>query len=157
MLRTAALRGGLAAAVLSLGSTAVAQSVSLCDQRARADAIVEPWEANSRTFAKGAVRIAVLDIADPGETAFWLLVVSPPLDAAGSRQCRMIGAAPDLGFALLTLDDVSVDYDADVGILLDFAVAVHDPLSQATSGPITLRVVVDQDTGAVGATLGDVP
>ena len=48
-----------------VASASSAQTAFPCDWQARADAIVEPWEENSKTFANGAVRVALLDTIEP--------------------------------------------------------------------------------------------
>ena len=71
--------GSLVAAAL-LSGTAVAQEVWECDWRNTASSIFEPWEEFTRTFANGAVRIAVIDMVEPGGAPLHLLVLSPPYD-----------------------------------------------------------------------------
>ena len=76
-----------------------AQSVSNCDWRARADAIAEPWEVNTRTYANGAVRVAMLDTIEPGAGALHLLVMAPPYDDLGLRKCDVVSFDGGIGFA----------------------------------------------------------
>ena len=45
---------------LTLPLPVLAQEVGECDWRAASAAIAEPWETNTRTFANGAIRLAVL-------------------------------------------------------------------------------------------------
>ena len=52
-------------ACVALVSPAQAQEAVWCDWPARADAIVEPWSQNTRTFANGDVRLALLDTIEP--------------------------------------------------------------------------------------------
>ena len=65
-IRTAA--GAALAAGLALSAPAAAQSLSDCDWRASAWLLAEPWEANSRTFANGDVRIALIDAIEQAGT-----------------------------------------------------------------------------------------
>ena len=51
--------------VLASAAHASAQSVEDCDWRASAQALIEPWEDNTRTFANGDVRLAVTDTIEP--------------------------------------------------------------------------------------------
>ena len=64
----------------AMAGPAVAQQVRDCDWLASAWNLAEPWEENTRTFANGAVRLALLDAIEPGAVPFHLLVLSPPWD-----------------------------------------------------------------------------
>lgn len=106
------------AAVLALPTTpALAQVVTPCarDFAAQAQNITEPWEQNIRSFANGAVRIALMDTVEPAGTPFHLLVISPPRDELGSRQCRLISAAAGAGFAAMDLAGLAARYDPEIG------------------------------------------
>lgn len=146
------MRTIFAAALAScMAMSASAQSVQTCDWQARADAIVEPWEDNSRTFANGDVRIALLDTIEPAAGAFWLLVLAPPYDELGGRSCYVIGDR-GVGFSGVLFDGLEANYDPAQGLVFTAPVFVYDQ-AYADSVPFTLRFVVNQARGAVTAQL----
>ncbi|EAR50466.1 pyridoxal phosphate biosynthetic protein [Oceanicola granulosus HTCC2516] len=146
MLRPAAL-----AACLALPLPLAAQSVGECDWRARADAIPEPWEAHTMTFANGEVRIALLDTIEPAMVPFHLLVLAPPYDLVGGRTCRVVSWEGTRGFYGLSLEGVTAEYDPAVGLRLQLPAAVPDADGRET--PMWLSVTINQATGQVGAAL----
>ena len=144
MIRAAVLATLLAAA------PAAAQQVRPCDWRASVENIAEPWQDNTRVFANGAVRLAVLDTIEPAAGAFWLLILSPPYDTLGGRTCQMVGQAQGAGFAALSLGGMEAAYDPAMGLILGFPVRVYD---QATAGFYDdwMTVIVNQASGRVVA------
>lgn len=130
-----------------------AQVVALCnDGRSGAHALVEPWEANTRLFANGAVRLAITDITEPAAGSFFLMILSPPLDELGLRQCRLVGADDGVGFAGLTLEDVTADYDPATGLRFVLAATRYVPDTGGFTDA-TLTVALNQSTGAIVAKL----
>ena len=124
-----------------------AQTVADCDWRARADAIVEPWQANTRSYANGDVRVALLDAIEPAAGALHLLVISPPRDELGARQCRVVSLDGSMGFAGMLFEDGAASYDPAQGLLLSY-----DVQRLAGDGgfvPDVLSVVINQATGAI--------
>ncbi|TNF21782.1 MAG: hypothetical protein EP318_05780 [Rhodobacteraceae bacterium] len=150
------IRGVLIAALLAwaTGATgASAQTVAVCDWRAAARAIVEPWEANTRTFSNGKTRLALLDTVEPAAGAFHLLILSPPYNELGERQCRMISHDGTMGFAEMAFGALSAGYDPARGLLFDIPVRHVD----AATGGITggwLGLEVNQATGAIATRMG---
>lgn len=138
----------LAAGVVAL--PAAGQSVGDCDWRATAAAIPEPWEAHTRTFANGEVRLALLDTIEPGAGAFHLLVLSPPRDALGARQCRVVSLDGTVGFAGLDFQGLEADYDPATGLTFQLPGTVYSPGADGTES-VMLEVTVNQATGAVTA------
>ena len=138
----------LGAALLCLGSAASAQQVSECDWRASAQAVVEPWEQNSRSFANGDVRLALLDTIEPGAAAMHILVLSPPYDELGGRQCRVISYGDGFGFAGIDFATLQAGYDPAYGLLFDVHAQVFDPDSGGTR-PMALRFTLNQATGGI--------
>lgn len=134
-----------------LPQPAPAQVVSDCDWRASAIAIAEPWEQNTRQFANGAIRVAVMDLVEPAAGAFHLLLLSPPLDELGVPQCKLVSLSDDLGFADLTLDRIQAHYDPARGLTLLLAA------KRRTDGDIyqdaRLSVTINQASGAIAAAL----
>lgn len=142
-----ALLSGFAFAV-----PAWAQSVSDCDWRARADAVMEPWEENTRTFANGAVRLAVLDTIEPAAVPFHILVLSPPYGPVGDRQCKVISFDQGSGFGGVSFSDLTASYDPSTGLRFEIPVVVSLP-DEDFSNPSTLIFTLNQATGAIVADL----
>ncbi|PYC49014.1 hypothetical protein DI396_02820 [Litorivita pollutaquae] len=142
---------GPAAVVLPTALTA--QQVSDCEGGiARADNLMEPWEETSRTFSGGRTRIAVLDRIEPALGAFHLMILSPPFDALGARQCRVVSYRATMGFARLRFEDLQSTYDPLKGLGLRLPVESFDGQGDA---PVAgqLQVIVNQATGEISATL----
>ncbi len=142
------MRGILMA--LLMATPVAAQEVRDCDALASAAAIAEPWDQNSRTFANDRVRLAVIDTLEPAAAAFHLLILSPPYDEVGARQCKLVGIEGSLGFASLSLEGLTSSYDPAKGLTWDLTANVYD----AGSGGFVakpLSVTINQSTGAITA------
>jgi hypothetical protein len=144
---------GFAVLLAAGAGPAHAQSVEGCtDYRSSLAALVEPWDTASRIFANGAVRLAVTDTLEPAAGAFHLVILSPPYNELGDRQCRLVTLGGGMGFAGLTLDGMTADYDPAVGLVFRLAatrwVQADDSYSDAT-----LTVSLNQSTGAISAQL----
>lgn len=137
-------------AMLLLASPASAQMAQFCDWIARADAIAEPWETNTRTFANGAVRLALLDTVEPAAGAFHVLILSPPYNELGERQCKTLGLSQGMGFSGADFSSLDAQYDPSVGLV--FRMNVETPQNGDFVGS-TLVFTLNQSTGAVGANL----
>ncbi len=133
---------------LLAASPAMAQSVGDCDWRASAQAIVEPWADYSATFANGAVRLAYLDTIEPGLAPAHILILSPPYDELGSRQCRVVSLNGTMGFSDVYWNSLSAGYDPARGLLFDINVSVHEP-STDTFKVRGLAITLNQSTGAI--------
>ena len=144
-MRTAAF----AAALTLLASSAHAVVVEECGPLARADAIVEPWEDNIRSFSNGKVRIAALDLIEPAAGAAWLMVLSPPHDETGARQCRMIGFDQGTGFAAIYFQDIDASYDPARGLTLAIPAQLYLPEENFTNS-ILVYATINQATGEIG-------
>ena len=131
---------------------AFAQEVMPCDWQGSVRNVVEPWADNTRTFANGDVRLANLDTIEPAVGFAYLMILSPPFDELGSRQCAVIGAESGLGFAGLDFENLEAGYDPAVGLTFDLVVRVYDPETGKTPRK-ALRVTLNQATGAIGATV----
>ncbi len=137
-------------ATIITGLPVAAQTVAECDWRAAAQALPEPWEAYTRTFANGAIRMAVMDVIEPAAGPMHLLVLSPPLDETGGRQCRIISLQDTFGFAGLRLDLAQASYDPARGL------AVSVPATRWLSDSDsyldgTLTTTINQATGEIFA------
>lgn len=131
-----------------LASPVAAQTAFPCGWQARADAIVEPWEDHSATFANGAVRVALLDVAEPAAAAFYLLITHPPLDEVAGRTCTVIGLDEDLGYAAIFFDELEAGYDPAVGLTFTVPAIIYLP-EQSFQNSALLSIAVNQATGAV--------
>lgn len=143
-------------AALALALTAVpaaAQSVSNCDWLALAGNLVEPWETTSRTFANGAVRLALLDAVEPGAVPFHLLLLSPSGEEMGGRMCKVISLEPGIGFHNIFWEDLEAGYDPAVG--LTFHIPVEIWIDTGNSVMRGLRLTLNQATGVVDAEILD--
>jgi len=134
---------------LMAGAPAVAQEAVRCEWPARADNIAEPWEENTSTFANGKVRLALLDTVEPAGAPFHILVLSPPYDELGARQCRTVGLN-GMGFGGADFGSLEAEYDPAEGLVFTMAVQVY---AEAEFQPRTLRFTLNQSTGAIGAQL----
>jgi len=128
-----------------------AQSVSDCDTRASARFLAEPWEENTATFANGEVRVAAIDMMEPAGAPAYLMILSPPRNEIGERQCRIVEAEPDFGFYTVDLQNIVADYDTASGLTLRVPVTDYADGSQ-TPPPFPLTVTINQATGEVTAT-----
>ena len=145
------MKRGLAILALVLAPLAArAQVVAECDDRALAGNIVEPWEENSRSFANGDVRLAVLDTIEPGAAAFNILVLSPPFGMMGERQCRIVSLENGFGFFAATLNGMRAAYDPSRGLTFAIDVELFNPQT-GLGTPAVLRLTLNQATGEIGA------
>mgnify|MGYP000713528392 CR=1 FL=1 len=142
----------LIAALALLATPATAQEVVECDWRATAAALAEPWEDNSATFANGAVRIALLDTIDPAAGALHLLVLSPPFNELGDRQCRVVSHGQGVGFAGLYFSELEAGYDPAKGLTFSVPVQIYLPEESFSNGG-QLHIALNQSTGAIAVDL----
>lgn len=134
----AGLAGAAALAALALApGPLLAQVVEPCDWRGKADTIPEPWEAHTRTFANGAVRIA---LSDPGEPAFGSasLIVMVPGEFYG-RDCFLLHNG-EHHWRLVDIAGVTSAYDPARGLLLSVPVFMAHPITGAPD-PESRRVI----------------
>jgi hypothetical protein len=145
------LRAALAACALA--GAASAQTIDTChDYRASAFAIAEPWEANTRLFANGAVRLAVTDTIEPAAGAFHLVILSPPYDELGGRTCTLVTGEAGMGLAGLTLEAMLAEYDPDIGLVFRLQARRYVPQTGDFADAVLL-VTLNQATGLVTARL----
>ncbi len=137
-------------AVLTLASApAMAADVQVldCDWQSNARNIVEPWEANTRTFSNGKTRIAALDTIEPAAGWAYVLVLSPPYDELGSRQCKVIGMN-GMGFAGMDFSQMQSSYDPNRGLSFTVPVAEYN-FDTGAGVPRLLWFQLNQATGAI--------
>lgn len=141
-------------ALMLLAAPAAAQSVGDCGAWVSAQNLPEPWEDHAATYAEGKIRVAVLDTLEPAAAAVHLLVISPPLDETGGRQCKVVslvgGEGAPSGFLNLDFKAREASYDPARGLVLAMPVEVFEP---ATGGakPGELTVTINQSTGVITA------
>ncbi|MFZ7092382.1 hypothetical protein [Primorskyibacter sp. 2E233] len=130
----------------AMPALADAPQVMDCDWQASARNIAEPWEANTRTFSNGNVRLALLDTIEPAAGWAYLLILSPPFDELGSRQCRVIGTG-GMGFAGMHFNALQSDYDPAQGLIFTLPVSLYQNSGDMREVP--LRIVLNQATGQI--------
>ena len=139
---------------LLLAAPAMAQSVGDCTDIATARNLQEPWEQTTASYANGDVRIAVIDTMEPAAAAVHLMVLSPPRNEIGDRQCKMVslqsdGGAP-FGFFNIDFKDRSADYDPARGLVVRMPVYGYNPeTGGGDQGELTL--IINQSTGEITA------
>ena len=113
---------------------AFAQSVGDCGEWTSARNLPEPWQDSTATYADGHVRIAVLDTLEPAAAAVHLLIISPPLNELGERQCKTVSfsGAPDAegwpsGFMAIDFARRQADYNPQSGLQITLPVQVFNP------------------------------
>jgi hypothetical protein len=138
------------------GGAAVAQTtVEKCKPEFRtvAASVAEPWEENTRTFAKGAIRLVVMDTIEPAVAAYHLLVLAPPYSEVGDRSCRLVSFATQ-GFGGINLVAANATYDPAKGLGVRVPVRLYNG-ETADFDQSTLFITINQATGAVVAGLLD--
>lgn len=134
-----------------VGSAASAQHAAPCDWHADARGIVEPWEDHIRSFANGAVRVALIDTVEPAAGALHLLVLTPPYTAGmGERHCWVVGWDQGIGFVSLDFAGMVPGYDPARGLSLVLPARFYDPALEFSNIGL-LEVVINQATGEVTA------
>lgn len=138
------------AVFLALSAPAWAQGVIGCDGwQASARNIAEPWDRHSRLFANGAIRVTLLDTVEPAAGAFYLMVLAPPYDDLGGRNCGIVGEGDgSIGFAGLFFDQMDAAYDPARGLTLRAPVSRIAP-STGGFDPAILAVTIDQAAGTI--------
>ncbi len=148
------MRAAVLLAALALPQAAAAVTVSDCDDyRSTILAVAEPWEANTRTFAQGAIRLVVADVIEPAGGPLHLVVLAPPYDEIGARGCHVISSDGFLGFSGLDLGAASARYDPAQGLIVSIPAAVWDSQAQDSARPAQLRVTINQAAGTIAARL----
>ncbi|WP_347137744.1 hypothetical protein [Paracoccus sp. SSK6] len=139
----------LLAALVLLSGQAQAQQIDVkpCGDAERVDAIAEPWEQNIATYANGDIRLARLDMVEPAGGAWKLVVISPPRDELGFRQCRVIGA-DGIGFYDLDFAKRQTSYDPARGLTLTLP-AQHYLPEDPEAGWYQLSLTINQQTGDI--------
>ncbi len=155
--RRAARPGGSALALLpamlgcafvaSAGGPAPAQELQPCDARSAAPGLSDFGRDDVRTFGDGNILVARLDTGRPAFAPMRLLILSPPRDAEGRRQCRLVRLEDGLGFGQLYLSRAGARYDPGRGLTADVPGLIL--LEDGFSNPILVHVTINQQSGAI--------
>lgn len=137
-------------ALALMATPAAAQSVieDCSGWQASARNIPEPWEAHIRSFANGAIRVALMDTIEPAAGAFYLMVITPPFDEMGNPVCALIGADQQMGLAGLDFGQMQASYDPASGLTLRLPATRFAP-STGGFDPAILAVTINQATGQI--------
>jgi hypothetical protein len=147
----AVVRSGLSGLVLCLSALqAGAVTVGPCNDLATVLSIAEPWEANTRTFASGEVRLVVLDTIEPAAGSFHLVILHPPRDELGGPVCTQVSATEGIGFGAMDLGLATAGYDPARGLTVALPVNLYNA-DTAFFDAGTLVVTINQSTGEVQA------
>lgn len=142
----------LAAALFSLMPVvAPAQVIEECGWVGSPANIVEPWAENSRTFANGAIRVALLDTGgEPVCCARHLLILAPSGHQEGPvyRQCLVASAQPGSGYYDIDVAGMAASYDPALGLLLDMEL-YHYVSDDGPAIPDRMQIRINQASGAV--------
>ena len=133
--------------------SAQAEIVRDCEGEITINLLAEPWENNTRIFANGNVRIAVLDYWDPANAAFRLAVMYLPNDyiEAEGRACKVVSAGGiGDGYNMLSLDGLKASYDPTRGLALMIDAEKYD-YDAGRAIPGTVTVVINRATSQVQA------
>ena len=148
-MRTSAMLGTGAVALLVCTASAHAVQVRDCDETANVLSIAEPWEKSVRAFYKGQVRVALIDTGgEPVCCSVHLMILIPDKnDELGGRMCRLVSDKDSLGFAGIDFARLSTRYDAGRGLLISFPYQLYvDGLSNRTG---VARVRVNLERGVI--------
>ena len=75
--------------LLTAASPAGAAVVMECGEWVGADTLIEPWEETTRTFSRGSVRVAAVDLGEP-ECCPQHLIVLIPANMYQGRFCALV-------------------------------------------------------------------
>ncbi|WP_373355147.1 hypothetical protein [Pseudoroseicyclus sp. CXY001] len=143
----------LAPLLALLPGAAFALGTADCDM-ARLDVIPEPWEDYTATFANGDVRVAAIDFMEPVTGPMHLVIVSPPRDELGFRQCRTIMRDEIYGWSWLEFSTLDASYDPAKGLVftIEGDATADDGF---TALPVLVTITLNQSTGEI--TVGETP
>ncbi|MEM1300857.1 MAG: hypothetical protein AAGH68_16425 [Pseudomonadota bacterium] len=117
--------------LLPVGATAA--QVLDCGAWVGADTLMEPWDETTRTFSRGSVRLALVDLGEP-ECCPQHLAVLIPANMYGGRACFLVarGSLVPNGWVKIGLDEAEASRDATPGMKIRLPVYGVHPL---TGGP----------------------
>lgn len=151
MLRTFAA----AALGLFIATPALAVTVSDCNDDGMANArnIAEPWATNTRAFANGSVRVALIDTGgEPICCSMHLLILAPsqPVDGMDEyRNCFLVHNEEQRGFVSIDFARITSRYDAGKGLLITFPYELYNEGNPGPKGVGRVRVNMQKGTVTV--------
>ena len=125
---------------------AYAQDIVECSWQSSAANLVEPWENYTQTFSNGKTRIALIDTLEPAAGAVWLLILSPPYNELGDRQCRLVGHG-GMGFMDLDFAALAASYDPARGLIFVLPGKVYG--DGVNNWDIMVALTLNQATGEI--------
>ncbi|HGG04246.1 MAG TPA: hypothetical protein ENK28_02215 [Aliiroseovarius sp.] len=135
------------AAIIAPGLVA-AQQVAPCQSVGFDQGTASQVIRDQRSFANGAVTLALLDLGQPEAGNLYLMLLSPPNDAGGNPQCRLISWREDRGFAQLDFSALTATYDPAKGLTFSIP-GLFVLLEEGFSNAILVHLTVNQATGEV--------
>lgn len=152
------LAASLVSALLALPAAARAATVVDCGTLAPAEVLIEPWEETSRTFSRGSIRVAVVDLGDPPCCARHFIVLLPA-NMYGGRICALVGrdALIPNGWTRIGIDEATASRPPSGGLRISVPVYGYDPRTGGAN-PDSRRVIsvrVRQAAGTVELDTGD--
>ena len=132
-----------------------AATVADCDGETDLRHIAEPWDTATRAFPEGNTRVVLLDMAEPEEVPFRILVLSPPVGEAGLRQCKVISGGDGWGFAAMDFAAHDAAFDPAAGMLFSLPVTIWRASDDVTR-PATFSFSLNAETGEIATNL-DLP
>lgn len=148
----------LATALLGFCGAANAQVVQDCyGEHANRDLtdirlIPEPWEANTRIFANGDVRLALLDMWDPANYAVRLMItyVDPMRHESEGRACVIVSDTDQYGFQNMDLTGMTAGYDPATGLIFSIETERYNASDETVDHGV-LNLILNRATGQVTA------
>lgn len=64
-----------------------------CGELAPSEVLIEPWEKTSRTFSRGSIRVAAVDLGEPPCCPQHFIVLMPA-NMYGGRVCALVARSP---------------------------------------------------------------
>lgn len=148
----------LFAALLGICTSANAQVVNDC-YSAQADGaltdirlIPEPWQANTRLFSNGDVRLTLIDTWDPANYAVHLMIsyVDTRRHESEGRACVIISDQASQGFQNISLLDMAAGYDPATGLSFSIEAERYNASDESVDHG-ALNVILNRATGQVTA------
>ncbi|MFK7944113.1 MAG: hypothetical protein AB8B85_14535 [Paracoccaceae bacterium] len=138
--------------MIATAGTAHAAVVLDCGDLAPTEALIEPWEENTRTFSRGSIRLAAIDLGDP-PCCPQHFIVTLPANMYGGRICALVARSvlvPN-GWTRVGIGEAEASRPATGGLRLTVPVYGYDPTTGGadTTNRQTISVRVRQAAGTV--------
>ncbi len=137
-----------ALAVIVAPNLATAQQIDPCDSFGLDKSAASSAILDQRSFAQGAVTLALLDLGQPEAGNLYLMLQTPPNDATGNPQCRIVSWRQGQGFAQLEFSDLKSAYDPARGLTLSVS-GLFVLLEEGFSNSILMHLTINQATGGI--------